>query len=212
MSESSVMRRLKESTQKLHDAAEEHPFQRSLFKGSLPIASYVENLKQMLLVHRALEGHLRDLCAKDPRVSAVVEDYQYQEPYLLEDLAHFEIDPSVIEATPGTQHVIDTIEGAAKDRPIALLGFHYVLEGSNNGGRFIAMAVRKAYTIEPGAGDRYLDPYGDDLKERWSQFKEQMEKANFTEAEQQSLVGAASAMFEGISRIGDDLIASPAVA
>ena len=82
----SVMQRLRESTRDLHDAAEHHDFQRAFAQGSLPRDRYVDYLGQMYLVHKALEGQLRRAAETSEAIRAVVDERQYQVPYLVEDL------------------------------------------------------------------------------------------------------------------------------
>jgi len=200
----SLMTRLKEETWGLHTRAEKHPLQASIVRGQLPRAQYAEHLGQMLLVHRALEKHLARLVEMDERVGSVVRSEQFQEPYLLDDLSHFggstEPDP-----LPATLALIDKFHSEASARPLFLLGAHYVLEGSNNGNRFIAKAVRPAYGLEPGKGDRYLDPYGDEQPAKWGAFKAAMEAAEFSGEDQQTILDGANAMFEGMIAMFDDM-------
>jgi len=201
----SVMLLLKESTAAQHDAAENHPFQRALVEGRLAREAYAANLGQLLLVHRALERKLREGADELAAIGAVVTEEQYQEPYLLEDLAFFGIDPESVEPTSATAALIERIEGASAAE---ILGMHYVLEGSNNGGRYIAKKVRKAYGFEEQApGTRYLDPYGDEQRGKWMAFKAAMDEQAFSADERAKMVAAAQGMFDGLAAIGGDLAA-----
>lgn len=202
---STLMERLKSETAAMHADAESHVFQKNLAKGELPRDSYVAWLGQMLLVHRALEGRLRQLRASKPNAAKAVKDAQFQEPYLLEDLAYFGADANEIEPLGATARLISTIETAYRAEPLTALGFHYVLEGSNNGNKFIARAMQKALALSPGAGLKYLDPYGDEQRALWAAFKDDMNSVEFTPAEQDAIVGAAKAMFAGIGDLSTDL-------
>jgi len=197
--------RLKSGTWDLHQKAESQPFQKSLVKGEVSRAGYAAWLGQMLLVHRVLESRLRELAERDGRVASVVTSEQHQEPYLVADLAALGADAAGAAALPATADLIRTIEEAAEREPIRLLGFHYVLEGSNNGNAFIARAIRSALGLEPGAGDRYLDPYGPRQREVWSAFKTQIDAQGFEDAEQRAMVEAARDMFEGVSAMSVDM-------
>lgn len=202
----SVMETLKEKTWPLHQRAERHPLQAAIVRGKLPADQYAEHLGQMLLVHRALEKHLAKLVDKDERVAKVVRPEQYQEPYLLDDLAHFGGSTEPDGLAP-TNDLIDKFHAEASQRPLFLLGAHYVLEGSNNGNRFIVKAVRPAYGLEPGKGDRYLDPYGDEQPAKWAAFKDAMTEADFSQAEQDAILDGANAMFEGMIAMFDAMAA-----
>ena len=202
----SVMQRLRESTRDLHDAAEHHDFQRAFAQGSLPKDRYVSYLEQMYLVHESLEQQLRKAAETSEAVRSVVDERQYQVPYLVEDLEFFEVDPDSIEPLAGTQRLIDEIEQMAS-QPASLLGLHYVLEGSNNGSRFIARGLMPAYGLAPGPGLRYLDPYGDEQRERWHAFRATMDEVGFSQEDSDRLLEAARHMFQGIVYISDDLLA-----
>ncbi|MEC9373014.1 MAG: hypothetical protein VYC34_04185, partial [Planctomycetota bacterium] len=74
-----------------------------------------------------------------------------------------------------------------------------------------AMNVRKAYDLQPGRGDRYLDPYADRQRERWADFKARMLSLDFTTEESDRLVAAAREMFQAIADLSDDLCARFAI-
>ncbi len=206
-----IMQRLKAETQDLHDSAEKHELQRRLMKGELPQELFAAHLAQLFLVHKTLETAIRAAQANVTQLATIIKGYQFQEPYLLEDLKHFGVDPASIAALPATQRLLDTITETASASPLALLGFHYVLEGSNNGSKYIAMAAAKAYQLKPGPGLRYLDPYADNQREYWGQFIADTARCAFTDAESDQLVGAARAMYAAIADISDDLLAPSAV-
>ena len=200
-----VMQRLRESTRDLHDAAEHHDFQRAFAQGSLPKDRYVSYLQQMYLVHGALEEQMRAAAETSEAIRAVVDDRQYQVPYLVEDLEFFGVDPSSIEPLPATRRLMNEIESMASE-PASLLGLHYVVEGSNNGSRFIARGLMPAYGLTPGPGLRYLDPYGDAQRERWQAFRAAMDEVGFSEEDSDRLLASARHMFQGIVEISDDLL------
>lgn len=200
-----VMERLKSETAARHEAAEHHPFQRALAAGQLPREQYIANLGQLYLVHRALENALRAAAPRVPAILKIVLPYQYQEQYLAEDLA-FLAAGSTPAASPATSRITAEIARAASDSPVRLLGMHYVLEGSKNGAKYFCRNVQRAYSLAPGAGTRYLDPYGDQQRAYWARFKTDMTDAGFTQAEADELVAGAADMFDAIAAIGDDIM------
>ena len=201
-----VMERLKAETQDLHDAAEGHAFQKAMFSGRLPREQYARNLGQLYLVHRAIEGRLRAARAQHAAIASVVKDEQFQEPHLLADLAFYGTDPASVRPTPATARLLASIDDAAQRQPLALLGHWYVLEGSKNGASFLAKALRRAYSLPEGKGDRHIDPYGPELRAKWQSFKDGMNSVGFRENEADTLIEGAREMFEAIARIGDDLL------
>jgi len=200
-----ITQRLKEDTRELHTRAEKGSFQRALLRGGLSRDAYLAMLGQLWLVHSALESELREFADKVPAIARVVRPEQHQQGYLEEDLAHFGVDAAGITPTSGTRAFVQMVERATSE-PIRLLGIHYVLEGSNNGNRFIARAVGSALGVASGdPGTRYLDPYGEAQREKWKQFKADLEACNLTETEMRAMVDAAEDTFRAMIHLYEDL-------
>lgn len=205
--DTSTMQQLRDSTREEHDRAEHHAFQQAMFKGELSREAYIAWLGQMYLVHGALETALRRVSTDNQAIETVVRDHQYQVPYLLQDLECFGVDAAAIEPLPATRRFIASVD-EAEDDPVRLLGLHYVLEGSNNGSRFIARHVAQAYGLAPGPGLRYLDPYGDRQREYWMAFKNDMGTIQFSAEDNARLVSAAKQMYQTVADLSDDLAAT----
>jgi heme oxygenase (biliverdin-producing, ferredoxin) len=204
----SIMVRLKEHTQSLHDATENGAFNHELVKGQLPREQYVRMLEQLWFIHRTLEGQLRAHVGRVPAFQIVLRDYQFQEPYLASDLAFFGRQPATIAPLAATKRLMDRIDEIAASEPVGLLGLHYVFEGSNNGSKFIAKAVRRAYQLD-GDGTRYLDPYGENQRAYWQQFKDDMNAATFSPSQADAILAAAGAAFEGVMKLHAELHEAP---
>lgn len=203
-----IMSRLRDATQSLHDQAESSPFQKALIAGELPIEAYIALLEQLYHLHEPLERRLHELRRTSPVASAVLRDQHFQTPYLRDDLAHFRRSPGACEPTLAVGQLVAAIEQTAAARPIALLGAHYVLEGSNNGSKFIARRLMSAYSLRPGPGLRYMDPYGEDQRAIWAAFKEAMNAHTFAEADAVAMIGMARWTFVGITSLGEELLTS----
>lgn len=195
-----VMSMLRDGTQELHTAAERQAFQRALVRGELSLGACTGYLEQMLLVHSALESRLAD--ADDPALRRVVGPEQFQAPNLRADLRTLggNPDPRPLPATAGLLARLDGCTDAA-----ALLGHLYVLEGSKNGAAFIARAVRRSLGIQPGQGDRYLDPHGEAQRPVWAAFKARVDAEPWTTTQRDAMLAAAREMFAAIADISADL-------
>ncbi len=199
---------LKEATRELHDLAEHGPFNKNLIMGRLPLSAYVDSLGQTYLIHRALEAQIRRNRNAVPALDLIVRDYQYQEPYLLEDLAYFGRDVEAITPLAPTVGFIQYINDVADSRPAALLGIHYVFEGSNNGSKYIANALRRSYQLEGVSGLKYFDPYGDEQRRYWETFKEDMGKAEISLEDRAAIVNAACETFKAVIAVHQALHAT----
>jgi heme oxygenase len=201
----SLPERIKAETWELHEKAEHHTFQDALVKGAVTREGYVAWLGQMLMIHKALESRLRNLVAANPAVATIVEDYQYQEGYLREDLTHFGVDPDTVTPLPSAQRMIDCFAHLENASPIGVFGVHYVLEGSNNGSKFIARAIRKSLNLTDDAGTKYLDPYGKQQVAYWKSFKTALADADFSADDIDTIIKSAKATYMAINGVADDL-------
>jgi heme oxygenase len=84
-----------------------------------------------------------------------------------------------------------------------LLGALYVLEGSTNGGRFLARALRKSWGLDKD-GIAYFDPYGEEQPQKWASFRKKMDSASFDVAQQDAIVEMAKATFLAIAEVSDE--------
>jgi len=137
-----------------------------------------------------------------------VRPYQYQEQSLRRDLAHLGRDEDGAAPLPAVREFAARVTDWAARNPVALLGILYVLEGSKNGGRYLARAVRRAYGFD-GQGTEYLDPYGELQAERWQQFKADMDALPLTEVEKDDIVAAAASAFRSIMQLHQELDGDP---
>jgi len=199
-----VMKRLREETLSLHQETEQGTFQKELMAGKLSRDSYADLLAQLLPVHRVLERHLRSLAQSQDSIRAVVREAQFQEENLLRDLRDLGREPDSAEPLEAARSLTAYIEKTAADDPVALLGIHYVFEGSKNGGRFIARAVGRAYDLGE-SGLHYLDPHGEQQRPLWQQFKTDMESLSLSPREKDAIVEAAQETFRGILRLHREL-------
>jgi heme oxygenase len=199
----SLMQRLREETRGHHQRAEQRRLQRDLIAGRLPRATYIALLEQRYLVHEALESLLRDWRGHDPARLRLVQDDWFQAPAARADLSWLGVDAGGARPIEATRSLIDEIRAAAGQW--SLLGFHYVFEGSKNGGRYVAKSVQTAYAFPLGEGVRYFDPHGAQQQPIWQEFKAAMDDLALTASQEDEIVAAAGAAFDGVSAIDDAL-------
>jgi heme oxygenase len=198
--------RLREATRSLHDAAETHAFQRAFAAGQLPREQYVRYLAELVHMYAALERAIARLKSDVPALADVVRDRHFREGDLHADLKFLGYRHDGRPPLPATRDMIKHVERCAAEQPIMLLGFHYVLEGSNNGSKYIARNVARAYGLAPGRGLAYLDPYGDQQREVWQQYKQDMAGLELTAEQADAVVEAAQRMFQAIASISTQLL------
>ncbi|MFA6045239.1 MAG: biliverdin-producing heme oxygenase [Phycisphaerales bacterium] len=196
---------LKAQSRDWHNLAAGHPFERRLLAGQATRDDYARYLGQLLHVHLALEQPLRGRASGLPVFATVVRPYHFRVSGLLEDLHTLDHRPASHPALPATGLLCERINDLAAQMPVALLGTLYVLEGSTNGGRFIADVVRRSLTLPPGAGTAYLDPHGPAQHERWQGFKSSLDQLDFRPRDREAIIAAACDAFRGVHDILEDL-------
>jgi heme oxygenase len=198
-----IMERLKTATADLHAAAERHPVQTALVRAEASLELYAAWLGQMRHVHATLEAALRAQRAMRPEWAEVIQDDLMQADRLTLDLE--ELGAASRPPSPAARVFVAEVEGLASRAPAALLGVNYVLEGSKNGNRFIARAMRRRWSPERALGLRYLDPHGEAQPGRWAAYKVAMNALPLNAVELESMVEAARDTFAAVTAISADL-------
>lgn len=203
-----VMEALRTRTTEHHERAEGHPFQKALVSGRLPRPAYLENIGQLMFIHAELEARLRTLRESDPRVAAIVGDNRFHSGTFESELRFLGMEPEAVRPLAGVTELVDELRVLAEREPLAALGMLYVLEGSTNGGVFIAKAVTRAYGLTGPDGARWLNPHGEAQRPAWIAFKQSMDGAGFAAGEIETMVAAARWMFDAVSRVGSAVLAA----
>jgi heme oxygenase len=89
-----------------------------------------------------------------------------------------------------------------------IVGVWYVLEGSANGGRFIAKALSRGLGIAGPDGLTSFDPHGERQREYWQAWRADLDAHSFTSAERDAIIHAASNTFTAIYNIMQDMSAA----
>jgi heme oxygenase len=208
VTDQTVMTRLKGETWDLHSQAESREFQKRLVRGEIERAEYAAWLGQMYRIHSVLDGFVRARLGADPAFAAVDAD-QLQSDRLRRDLEALGVEPAGVAPLPATRALEERIARSAVEDPLRLLGYHYVLEGSTNGNRFISRKLREVFAFDGERGFEYLDPYGDAQRERWASFKATMTGMSWSDEQVDRLVQAARGMFEAIGQLSLELQGQP---
>jgi len=202
--QNSIMQRLKAETRDLHSHAESRVLQQKIAKGAVDRESFSAYLGQLYHVHRALESALAESADSDPAIGAIATADRMRVPDLERDLAFYEMDRGRFEAGEAASRFAAQIEETKESNPVALLGALYVLEGSTNGGRFLARALRQSWGLD-GDGLAYFDPYGEEQPQRWAAFKRDMDGASFTADQEETIVEMAKSTFRAIAEVSDEV-------
>lgn len=201
-----IMDRLKVGTAELHKQAESRPLQRQLGAGTLPRAAFAAYQVQLLLVHDQLERCLDEQVARasHPAFAVAWQGLARHSENLRRDLIAHGVDATGVAPLSATADLLGDLDAWSAQDDLSLIGALYVLEGSMNGNRFISKALQRAWGIDAEAGLSYLDPYGDDQRAMWMDFRNRVNEFQFTEAESLCILAGADRMFKAIGEISDE--------
>ncbi len=194
---------LKESTRELHHAAENHPLQQSIVRGTISMSDYASFASAMRQVHSEMESQLDTLAKHNAHVGAVFANRHRR-------LAAFDRDIAMLGGSADEALAVrpsDWLGGAAHSHPLAWLGVLYVVEGSSNGGQAIARVLRRTWNLSDDTL-KSLDPHGRETRLFWEEFRTTLDAQHFSSAERDAIVAGAAATFAGITRLMDSLSCS----
>lgn len=189
---------LRERTKDAHARAEMHPIQLKMVKGEITREQYAAWLGQMLPVWRAVDAGLASLAARDPRVAAMVKPYHAHAERVAADLKFLGQCGGHHPVLPATARFVELVKSATASGGPALVGVWYVLEGSANGGRYIARALSRGLIIAGPEGLTSFDPHGERQREYWQAWRAGLDAHAFAEAEREAIIAAASATFDAV--------------
>jgi len=191
---------LRAETAAHHKNAEGKVVQQTLLKGSVTRGQYGAWLGEMLLIHEELAAAVRAAERGDARARRG-EECDAHGGRLRRDLAGMGASADGA-GLPATRTLVARMRAAS---PCELIGMQYVLEGSMNGNKYIAMGVRRGLGLQPGTADAYLDPYGERQRGVWAEFKMGLDRIEMTEDERAAAVEGARVMFDGIAGMNEEL-------
>lgn len=202
-----IMHLLRDATTDLHAEAESKRLQRQIARGTVERRAFAAYLCQLHHVHDALESALRRARERHAEIAALATDDRMRVPDLERDLSFYGADAAA--SVPGTaaSRFIARLREAEDADPVILLGALYVLEGSTNGGRFLANVLRRSWELD-GDGLAYLDPYGDLQPQQWAVFRREMNAAKLGDEQKRALIEMARATFQAVSDISDEVAAA----
>ena len=195
-----LMDELKAATSKAHAALDGAPYFRALGARDLQIESYVGHLRALALIHGVLEETLAE--TSDTRIASLWSDDMRKVPLLQQDLRYFE--PRYVadlkEAVEAAIDVDGDIRVRSIERPVSLLGYLYVLEGSTLGGQVLRPLFAAALGLDTG-GLSYINSYGSAVRARWTAYKERMNALALDPAERAQVIEAAEDCFNRLGKV-----------
>ena len=196
-----IVARLKEETKDCHSRIEALPYFKALMDHKLPLECYVNQLRALAVIHGVLESEIGS--SEDARLTAIWEDGLKKLPLLEEDLKFFEA-RVVADASASIEAAL-AMSGKVRlrriEKPITLLGYLYVFEGSTLGNAMHRPDIVATYSLEGVDGCRYYASYQDQVQDHWNRFSEKMNRTLEDFSLQDQIVESAHEAFSGLEAL-----------
>ncbi|MCU0711749.1 MAG: biliverdin-producing heme oxygenase [Pirellula sp.] len=190
----SVMNMVRAAISESHQQIEQTPFSKGMMDGSITRTDYSRGLVQLWHIHDEIERLIQRI--------EVVRDYFTPEmirtPSISRDLNAFGFSANSFPPMKETLEVICHIRNWAIEKPYALLGCIYILEGSRMGSLVIAKPLGKTLGLTPGeiAGIEYHLEGASQTPARMRAFKEKIDQSSLTPNETANLTEGAVRFME----------------
>ncbi|MBD3223816.1 MAG: hypothetical protein GF313_03755 [Caldithrix sp.] len=196
-----IMRKLRDEAMPMHRALSDLPYIKALMSHQLTLPSYVNALRALAVIHSVLEEEIEE--ADSGAVRAVWSDDLRKYPLLQSDLAFFgpRAVGDVTEALDAAVEVTKSIRHIRLDRPVALLGYVYVLEGITLGHRLHMPDITTTFRLKDLDGYRYVNSYGESVHRHWDEFSAKMNAALCDPGEQEAVLEGARELFHSLKGI-----------
>jgi heme oxygenase len=192
---------LKDSTRDAHSRAERHPIQGALARGTVSLPLYTSWLSQMFHLWSAIDAGVESAARRDPRVRSMHRPHHPHAHRIADDLDFLR--SPITPPLPATREAMSRVEQSSADASI--IGVWYVLEGSANGGRFLAKSVARALNIAGARGLSGLDPHGERMRDFWMDWRASLDAQEFSPAERDAIQRAAEQTFNAVYDIMEDI-------
>ncbi|MGF1583009.1 MAG: biliverdin-producing heme oxygenase [Gemmataceae bacterium] len=189
---------IRKKIQSVHHAIETLPVSKAMIEGTIQREKYVSLLQQLGPVHQTIE----EGTFQNEGIFPPCEFGRARSQCIEADLEYFGIigrDPLL----PESQDFVDQVQRWSEERPWALFGALYIVEGSRMGSMILVRHLSRSFavTASPGHGlDYHLDGI-DTLHHRWGQFKATLDSWELTEDQRVDVIEGAAQTMQGLFAI-----------
>ena len=203
--ENRIMVKLKQHTSELHQRIESLPYISALANHTLTPEHYLHQLRSLALIHAVFEHEIEDV--EDAKVKMIWHDQLKKLHLLDDDIAFFKprIDASSFAALNSAMEIAAKIRLRRAERPLTLLGYLYVLEGTTLGNDMHLPDITKTFMLEGIDGCSYYTSYGDRVHIHWQEFSQKMNSVLVDNNSHEAVIEAAEEAFLGLEKLYDNL-------
>ncbi len=199
-----LVERLRSATWHRHEIFERLPFVTAMTDGTLPLESYVGQLRGFASLFTTLESVVVEsdvpwdsklLSYLKTRFDLLCGDLSFFAPRMVSDIV-----PAIKEALEFSRHIR---REAALD-PEKLLGYLYVMEGTTRGNQVHLPDIIRCFKLSEGEGTTFYRGYGEETPAHWVEASALMNAADISDY---SVVEqGAIEMYEALERFHEALL------
>jgi len=154
-----------------HEAFERLPFVTALKDGTLPLNSYVAQLRGLAAIFAALEQSLvQSQLSIGERASKLLK---FRFDLLCSDLAFFSprLLPDILPSVKCALECARNIRLLSATSPAKLLGYLYVAQGTIKGNQVHLPDIIRCFDLSGEQGSAFYRGYGSSTEEQWNEFR-----------------------------------------
>lgn len=187
---------LRNATHHQHVCLNSHPLLSGLMHSGYSLSNYQTLLCTYFNLYTLLEQRIQAFINNQPEVFD--HNQRYKVPWLLKDLAYFNLAPKTLSQS--TIHFLN-IETIGQ-----LIGVLYVVEGSTLGAAHISKSLAKHHGYTQDAGSCFFTGYGENTPPFWQSFIVFSATISDDSQQCQAAVEAASQTFELFKQVLDHAV------
>ncbi len=188
---------LRDATHPHHVQLNRHLLLAGLIQPNYPLNHYHTLLGTYYQLYALLEERINVFLKGHPEVFAY--DERCKLPWLINDLAFFQIDPLTLPPLSPSAAVFLSIETIGQ-----LVGVLYVVEGSTLGGQMISQLLTKNLGFTRDTGSCFFTGYGENTMPFWQRFIAFSDTLTGDNRQCQAAVDAACQTFQLFNQVLDD--------
>jgi heme oxygenase (biliverdin-producing, ferredoxin) len=190
----SVMIAVRTAISESHQQIEMTPFSKGMMDGSISRSDYANGLVQLWYIH----GELERLVQEDDSVATYFTSEMIRTRTISRDLEALGFDIDRFNTMPETIAITNQFCNWAVQKPFALLGCIYILEGSRMGSLVIAKPLSKTLGLKAGdnSGIEYHTEGAMQTPSRMRAFKEKIDQAGLDSDRVENLMEGAVRFME----------------
>ncbi len=161
-----------------HETFEKLPFVVAMTNGTLPLESYIGQLRGLAAILSTVEHAVAE--SQSPVIERLKPILKSRFKMLCADLEFFAA-TSVPDVVPAIRLALDfarQIRTEATTDPDRLLGYLYVLEGTTRGNQVHLPDIVRCFNLEDEQGVSFYRGYGDATESHWEEFRAVMNDAD----------------------------------